>query len=41
MLLLILLVYLGWFMLSLDGFARERLVGRNTNVMGYPFLDGT
>ena len=23
---------------SPDGFARERAVGRNTNVMGYPFL---
>ena len=24
-----------------DGLARERLVGHNTNVMGYPFLEGT
>ena len=24
-----------------DGFARERHVGRNTNVIGYPFLKGT
>ena len=24
-----------------DGFARERHVGRNTNVTGYPFLKGT
>ena len=24
-----------------DGFAREHLVPRNTDVMGYPFLDST
>ena len=24
-----------------NGFARKRAVGRNINVMGYPFLEGT
>ena len=24
-----------------DGFPREPTMGRNTNVMGYPFLEGT
>ena len=35
--------HLPWKVYAYDpnGFARERLVPRNTNFMGYPFLEGT
>ena len=36
---LTLLIYRGVY--GLDGFAHDRLVGHKTNVMGYPFLEGT
>ena len=29
------------YVYSLDGFDRELTMGHNTNVMGYPFLEGT
>ena len=31
----------SFYAYGLDGFTHERVVGRNTNVMGYPFLKGT
>jgi len=35
--------YLPWlvYAYSSNGFTRERAVGHNTNVMGYPFPEGT
>ena len=35
--------HLPWsvYVYGLDGFAHDRPVGRKTNVMGYPFLEGT
>ena len=29
------------YVYNLDGFDRELVMGHNTNVMGYPFLEGT
>ena len=40
-LVLTLFVYHGWSAYSPYGFACERLVGCNTNVMSYPFPKGT
>ena len=40
---LLTLLILPWLIFGYgpDGFAWEHLVGRNSNVMGYPFLNGT